>query len=215
MASTLDRTLLVNPFKDFGFLDVRVIPGDLDPDMIDSTDVLLHYDHPGKWQRDKVITVRPGGAAQNWRLRLSDPEQRSFSYRWIHRLKDGTTRETTTVTSAVPLVTVNDPFEEPLVIEFFPNFDLTAYKLVNVDVTYEDPTSTKPRVQQLRFLPTDVGSKRLRFARADPSAGQYSMQITLLANDNSVRRLPSVRRHDTVIFLGEYLAIESSRRRAR
>src|SRR4030095_4237819 len=172
--SSLDRTLLVNPFRDFGFFEIKVVPGDLDPDMIDSTDVQLHYEHPGHWSRDKVITVKPGGPQQSWKLRLRDPQQQTYSYKWIHRLKDGTTQETAPVVTNIPLITVNDPYEEPLIIELFPNYDTASMLRVIVDVTYEDPTATKTRAQQIKFGPTDSVSKRIRFARTDPTAGTYS-----------------------------------------
>jgi hypothetical protein len=203
--TSLDRTLLVNPFRDFGFLEIRVVAGELDVDMIDSTDVLLHYEDPGHWSRDKLITVRPGVPAQSWKLRLSDPERRAFTYKWIHRLKDGTTRDTDPVTTSIPLVTVNDPFDEPLVIELFPNFAWTGIKLVIVDLTYEDPGWMRKRVQQARLQPEETDSVRVRFARTDPTAGKYSMQVTVLGNDNSVRRLPPATLESSIVFLGEYM----------
>jgi hypothetical protein len=210
--TSLDRTLLVNPFRDFSFYDIRLLPGDLDGDVIDSTDVLLHYEHPGRWSRDKVITIRPGGPEQSWKLRLSDPERRTFSYRLVHRLKDGTTVETTPVTTDIPLVTVNDPFDEPLVVELFPNYDLTSVKLLIIDVRFKESDTAREREKQVRFGPLDADSQRVRFARSDPSATDYSVQLTILGIDNSVRRLRPVRLKNTVVFLGELMGLESQRR---
>ena len=34
--------------------------------------------------------------------------------------------ETTPVTTKIPLITVNDPFDEPLLIELFPNYDTAS-----------------------------------------------------------------------------------------
>jgi hypothetical protein len=188
------------------------VPGDLDADMIDSTDVHLHYEHPGRWSRNKVVTVRPGGPEQSWKLRLSDPEQQAFSYRFVHRLKDGTTVEGTSVTTEVPLVTVNDPYDEPLIVELFPNYDLTSIKLLMVDVRFKEPGATRERVQQMRFGPLDGDSRRIRFARTDPEATEYTVQLTVLGIDNSVRRLSPVRLENTVVFLGELMGRESQRR---
>jgi hypothetical protein len=211
--SSLDRTLLINAFRDFGFFEIKVVPGDIDRDMVDSTDVQLHYDHPGRWSRDKVITVRPDSAVQGWKLRLSDPQQQTFTYKLTHRLKDGTTRDTEPVTTNVPLIAVNDPYDEPLIIELFPNYDTASIRLLIVDLTYDDPASTKPRVQQVRFQPADTASKRVRFARTDPSIGRYSIQLTILGNDNSVRRLRPVFLTDSVVFLGEQMGREILSRR--
>jgi hypothetical protein len=185
----LDRTLLVNPFNELGFLEIRIVPGELDPDMVDSTDVVLRYEHAGSWARDKVVTVRPGGAEQLWKLRLSDPARRSFSYRFVHRLKDGTTSESRPVETDIPSVTVNDPYDEPLVA-----------------ISFDDPGSTRTHLQQIEFGPTQAASRRVRFARTDSRARAYVLQLTILGNDNSVRRLPPVRLDDTIVFLGEQMA---------
>jgi hypothetical protein len=211
--SSLDRTLLVNPFRDFGFFEIKVVAGDMDPDMIDSTDVQLRYDHPGRWSRDKVITIRPGGAQQSWKLRLSDPLQQTFTYKLTHRLKDGTSREMPLIATNIPLITVNDPFDEPLIIEFYPNYDTASMRLLIIDITYEDPDAIRPRVQQIKFQPGETGSRRVRFARTDPTVGTYSIQLTTLGLDNSVRRLRPVRLSDSIVFLGEYLAQETFSRR--
>jgi hypothetical protein len=208
--TSLDRTLLVNPFSDFGFVEVRVVPGDLDADMIDSTDVMLHYEQPGRWSRDKLITVKPGGPAQSWKLRLSDPNQRGFTYKLVHRLTDGTTRSAGPVATDIPLVTVNDPFDTPLLVELFPNYASGGFKLLIVDITYQDPAFTRPRTQQVRFQPSDTDSKRVRFARTDASAGAFTLQLTILGNDNSVRRLRAVTLESPLVFLGELTRLENS-----
>ncbi|MER9115693.1 hypothetical protein NKH93_03605 [Mesorhizobium sp. M0954] len=211
--SSLDRTLLVNPFRDFGFHEIRIVPGDIDPDMVDSTDVFLHYEHPGQWSRDTMITVTPGDVPKSWKLRLSDPEQRWFTYRWVHRLKDGSTKEIAPLRTNIPLITVNDPFDEPLIIELYPNYDASQIRLVIVDLSYQEKNSTKKRTQQIKFQPTEVDSRRIRFGRTDRSQNTYTMQITVLGVDNSVRRLPPVNPATTTVFLGEYMAQETLRRR--
>jgi len=206
VVSSLDRTLLVNPFRDFGFHEIRVVPGEIDPDMIDSTDVMLRYEHAGRWSRDKIITVTPGGPPQSWKLRLTDPERRAFTYRLIHRLRDGTTSETDPVSSEIPLVTVNDPFDDPLIIEFYPNYDPSALRMLLIDLSYQDRGSARKRTQQIKFLPTDLDSRRIRIARYDATQGKYSVQVTLLGIDNSVQRLPPVDLEQTTVFIGELIS---------
>jgi hypothetical protein len=68
-------------------------------------------------------------------------------------------------------------------------------------------------VQQIKFQPGETGSRRVRFARTDPTVGTYSIQLTTLGLDNSVRRLRPVRLSDSIVFLGEYLAQETFSRR--
>jgi len=55
---TIDhRTLTLNPFNHFGFLEVDIIPGDIDWSIIQSTEVHLHYEDPGIFSKDKVIIL--------------------------------------------------------------------------------------------------------------------------------------------------------------
>ena len=68
-------------------------------------------------------------------------------------------------------------------------------------------------MQQIKFLPTDTESRRVRFARTDPEVGEFSIQITMLGNDNSVRRLRPERLEDTTVFLGEHMELEVFSRR--
>ena len=163
--TTEDRTLLVNPFNDFGFLEIKVIPGDLDPGVIDRTDVLLHYDDPGTWSRDHVITVQPDSGEQFWRLRLTHPDQRTYTYHLVHHLKDGSTRTGLPQTTQTTTIAVNDPFEDPLVVEFFPNYNAATIQMLLIDVIYEDVANQYTREERLRFEGTNVTSQRLRIAR--------------------------------------------------
>jgi len=208
--SVLDRTLLLNPYALFGFLDIRIVPGDLDPTMVASTDVHLHYDHEGVWARDKVITIQPNSDTQHWKLRLSDPNRRNFSYKFIHHLLDGSASETEFVEATSSTVVVNDPFEDPLIIEFFANYDASDINTVFVKVTYEDIVNQFERTQELRFVGNTQTSQRLRFARLDPSLDRYSYAVTVLGNDNSVTRRNKVDSTDTIVFLGSQVQSELS-----
>jgi hypothetical protein len=202
---TEDRTLLINPFNEFGFLEITLVPGDMDAGMIDSTEVHLHYEDPGVWSRDKVITVKPDSDAQLWRLRLTHPEQRIYTYQFSHHLKDGTQRQSLPVTTEATSIAVNDPFEDPLVVEFFPNYDATNVRILFVHITYEDAANQYKREAELRFEGATPEAQRLRLARIDPNLKQYTFQLTILGNDNSVRRGNPVETAATLIFIGEHL----------
>ena len=111
----------------------------------------------------------------------------------------------------MPLVTVNDPFEEPLIVELFPNYDASPIKLLMVDVTFEDPGISLRREQRLEFSGPEPSSQRLRFARATASAKRFAFQVTVLGHDNSVRKLSPTETQDTVVFLGALVTSESGR----
>jgi hypothetical protein len=146
-------------------------------------------------------------------LRLSDPERREFSYRFVHRLTNGSTRETEPVVTTTALIAVNDPFEDPLIVEFFPNYDGTNINTLFLDVAFNDATLGINRQEQLRFIGQTFESQRLRFARSSPTIRELSFQITILGKDNSVRRLPPVLTENTIVFLGEHIRSEEAARR--
>ena len=100
---------------------------------------------------------------------------------------------------------VNDPFEYPLIVEFFPNYDATGVSILFVEVLYEDPPNQLSRTEQLRFTGPTPQPQRVRFARADRTVDRYSFQITILGVDNSVRRLPRTVSDSSIVFLGEHM----------
>jgi hypothetical protein len=204
--ATLDRTLLINPFNHFGFLEIKVLPGDLDRGMIRHSEVHLRYDG-GDWSRDRMIVVRPDSPEQLWKLRIDDPERRSFSYTVRHHLTDGSVREVDAVTETVPSVTVNDPFDDPLIVEFFPNFDGSTIQKIFVKVIYEDQDNDYRREEDLTFEGALLQPQRLRIARIDPNTRAYSFQITALGTDHSVTRLPPVTSTEPFVFLGEHMSL--------
>ncbi|MCQ0092527.1 hypothetical protein FGD77_12735 [Roseovarius sp. M141] len=203
--TTLDRTLLINPFNHFGFVDIKVLPGELDRGMIRHTEVQLRYDG-GDWQRDRTIVVRPDSPEQSWKLRLDDPERRDFSYTLRHHLVDGSVREVESTATRVPSVTVNDPFDDALIVEFFPNFDGAALQKMFVKVIYEDRINDYRREEDLTFEGALLQPQRLRIARFDRTRQAYSFQITTLGTDHSVKRFAPVTSEETIIFLGEHLS---------
>ena len=201
--TTLDRTLLLNPFNHFGFLELTVVPGDLDWGMIRETEVQLRYDG-GHWRKDTTLSVRPDSPEQAWRLRLDDPERREFSYTLRHHMKDGSVHESAPVVQRATAVTVNDPFDDPLIIEFFPNYDPAGVRVLFVDVLYEDEANDYRREERIEFRGDSLQSQRLRIARFDPARREFTFRLTKLAPDHSVERMPPVRTEETIVFLGEH-----------
>ncbi|WP_147355961.1 hypothetical protein [Cohnella faecalis] len=51
-------------------------------------------------------------------IRLDDKTKRTYTYRLVHRLKDGTNRETETFSSEASLLPVDDPFPASIRIQF-------------------------------------------------------------------------------------------------
>jgi len=202
---TMDRTLMVNPFNDLGFMQIQVAPADMDEVMMDSTDVHIVYDD-GDWRTEKVFKVQPNGEEQVWKLRLTNPEVREFSYHFVHHLANGDTTVTEPKQQVATLIPVNDPFEDPLIVEFFPNYDGTNIQQVFIDVQYQDQANEYKRKERVTFSGEDSDSKTVRFARMDTELGEFSYKVTILGTDNSVRRLPEETTEESLVFLGSLLS---------
>ena len=128
--------MFLNPFEALSLVEVKVFPNRIDPVLIASTDVRLSWIGDKGQTRERVLTVVPGGPAQTWRVRRRDPTRRDYTWRLVHHLKDGTTRETDPSTTAATTLAVDDSFVRPLEIDFLPLFDPNATSMAFIDVMY-------------------------------------------------------------------------------
>lgn len=200
---TEDRTLLLNPFEDFGFLEFKVVQGDIDWSAVKSIDVHLRYEDPGVFTKEKVITLRQETPVQTWKLRLTHTEQRKVSYFYVHHLVDGSTRQSPTLTTTTASIAVDDSFEDALDIEFIPTYDTAGIRSVFADVHYEDQAHNYVRDAHLEFSGDTPARQRLHIALFDPTVKQYQLTFTILGKDNSVRRLAPVAASYRLVFVGE------------
>lgn len=230
--TTEDRTLLVNPFEDFGFLELHIIPGDIDWCAVKDTDVHLHYEDPGVFSKDTVVSLRPDSQEQVWKLRLTNVDQRTITYFFEHHLIDGSVRTSPTRTTTASTIAVDDSFEDALDIEFIPIFDRNSIRSVFAEILYQDTAHNYKREARLEFggaggpvsIPAagsagsgssgsaagTVGStvssdlrQRLHIALFDASQDTYQITYTIVGNDNSIRRLNPISTNSTMVFVGE------------
>ncbi len=189
--NTEDRTLLLNPSNDLGFLEIQVVPNRIDWGVIESTEVHLQYQDSKGWSRKKSFAFTAESPTQTWKLRSSDSNARSYSYRVLHHLKDGTTRETAPVTTEASAVSIDDPFEGALEISFFPAFDTTRTRLVMIDVEYRDPVNKYNRDERLRVAgdapPDEV---KMRISLMNPKQQSFRYKYTFIGTDGRIKRLP-------------------------
>jgi hypothetical protein len=201
---TEERTLLINPFEQLGFMEIEVTPGEIDPGIVERIDVHLSYEDPGRWQTEKRMQFTADSDPQQWRLRLSDREARTYSYRLVHHLKNGATLETGPETSQATALTVDDPFVDALELKFETLLlDPAEIQMVFVDVEYEDADNDYRRQESLRIPGDTTGPQRLRIALLDPDRRTYRYQLTFVSADGDVQRNPFVTTEETRILIGE------------
>ena len=196
---TADTSLLLNPHEHVGFLDVEVLPHDMDAELIRHAEVTLTYEDPSGWRREDTLMVRPDDETQHWRVRSSDPDAHAFTYAVTYHLADGSTRSDDPVTTTLPTVLVGDPFERPLEIELIPFLDAERTRMVFVDIEYSDEANDYHRTERIRLTPDVTEPQRVRFALLDPDHRVYSYRFTFLGTGGEMNRLPLTETEETIL----------------
>ena len=197
--TTEDRTLFLNPYQDFAFLEVRVFPNRIDAGVITATDVVLSYTSPGGWTRQDMLTFVPGGDAQLWRLRLEDRDATQYTYHFVHHIKGGGTITTDPVTSSASALPVDDPFAGALDLTFVPVFDPATVRFAFADVHYEDPANHYTRDLRVQFDGTSMAPVTQHLSLRDPARSEFSVRVTIVGKTGSISTGPTVTRKDTLI----------------
>ncbi|KAM3102045.1 hypothetical protein ACKFKF_05795 [Phormidesmis sp. 146-12] len=195
---TEDRTLQINPFEHLGFLDLKVVPNRIDWGEIDSIDTVLFYQSPNGWSKTKTITLTANSPAQFWKLRLDDPSARTYSYYLIHHLKDGSRQESEKVTTEATAIAVNDSFEGALDIEFIPLFTPGSFRMVFVDVKYDDRDHHYHREERLELSGTATAPVPLRISLKDGSKRSFQYRLTFVS-DNKMQQGAFTTTEETLI----------------
>ena len=189
---TTDRTLFINPYDVLDFLEIEVVPGDIDTGIIASTEVTLRVIGPADFGMKKVFTVLPDSPSQTWKLRLLKPvapETRTVTYALKHRLKDGTVREQLSTELISSTLLVHDPFDQALNIEFIPLFDAATVRQVFIDVEYDDPTNRYSRSERLDIRGDQTDNVKLRIALLDPQRREFSYRFAVVGTNSDFRRM--------------------------
>lgn len=198
-----DRTLLLNPFENIGFLEVQVKPAKIDWGVVNSVDVHLVYPQAGGGRLEKTLVLSPQSEPQTWKIRLDDRKARTYTYQFVHHLKDGTTRETEPVASQAALVPVDDPFPGSIDIEFLPLYDSEKIETVFIDLEYTDPDNHYRREERLKLTGEQTDSARLVIAVMNPALKTFRYRLTFIGTDHSMRRGAFIETAETLVPVRE------------
>lgn len=198
--TTEDRTLLLNPYEQLGFLEISVEPTEIDWAVLNRVEVFLTYDSGTGWTPTKQLTFTENAdAAGTWKLRIEDPQRRDYSYQLIYYFKDGAKQTTDPETTQATRLSVNDPFEQALSIEFLPLFDTSSYRLVFIDVNYHDEDNNYHREERLQLRDSSLDPVNLRISLMNPQLREFTYRFTFVGNDNSLTQNTPVTTTETLI----------------
>ena len=199
VATSDDRTLVLNPMDAIGFLHIRVEPGRIDPGVIDHIELELSYEDPSGWTREKSGRINAAApAALEWSLRVSPASTRSWRYRVRHHLKDGSQVELPVVSTRATSVVIDDPYPGSLDVTIFPIVDFSSVRAAMLDVSYADPAHHYARRERVRLTP-EMTEARVRFSTPDPLKKRFSHQLTVVHSDGRTERPAPVETEDDVI----------------
>lgn len=199
--TTANRTLFLNPFDDFAFLDVEVFPNRIDSGVVVATDVNLTYQSPSGWTQHDVLTVIPGKEPQHWRLRLEDRGSTSYSYDMVHHLKDGSSIKTDPITTTATTLPVDDPFAGAIDLTCVPLLDPATTRFAFFDFEYEDPANNYHRQLRLQFAGDAAMPIDQHVSIRDPRKLSFKYRLTFEGKNGAEQRGPFVETQDTLIAI--------------
>lgn len=188
-ATSENSDLYLNPSTFLTFVEVLVSPGRIDWALVDYIEVDLEYTAANGWHTAEHFEFRSDTKAQSWKFRLTGANQPlSYTRKFTHHLKDGTTVVEPVATSAVPAVVVRDPFFF-LNIEARPMLDPTKTKFVYLDIAYEDPALNYTYEQNnLVFSPAVENVVNVRVPILDQDKKEWKYRSTIVGVHNEITR---------------------------
>jgi hypothetical protein len=204
--TTEDRTLFINPYEDLGFLEINVVPNRIDWGVVRSVDVALRYDDPASgFRKETTLFFTQETPAQQWRLRLSTPDARTYHSQFTFHLQDGTTRTGEEQATTATAVAIDDPFEGALDLLFIPAFEAATTRAVFIDVLYDDVANQYHREERLRVEGNETRELPLRIALFNRALRNYRYRFTFIDSDGSVRRSKFMDTSESIISIAEGL----------
>ena len=200
--TTENRQLTLDPRDVLGFLNVSVTCGHVDAELVDRIDVSLHYRSKTGWTNDALITLRPGGPPQSWKLRLSDKSDNSYSYTTKCTLKDGRVFDSGPFNSTASAIVVNDPFSGAINITIQPAIDPAKTKLAIVEIFYRDPTCDYDFETTLQ-VPPDSQPRQIHIPVLDRARNAYQYRITTISTANQRSQGNYLVAQDPLVFVGD------------
>jgi hypothetical protein len=183
-----DRNLFLNPYDQIGFLEVQVFPHQMDAGVMDSVDVDLSHTDSGGQVVQRTLNVTPGSQPQFWKVRLDDPQARSYTYQLTHHLKDGTVKQADPVTTRATALPINDPFERAIEIDFVPSLNAATTRMVFIDIQYDDDKNAYHRQERLALQGNTQNMVHQRIALMNPAKKDFRYRFTFVGNDGQMKQ---------------------------
>jgi hypothetical protein len=136
------RTLLINPMRDFGVLQVEVEPGRIDASITQADVVLEYKSRDGGFIANQQFRLNLNGAAPDratrWQVRTRDRDLAPYTATSTFVFDDGTAFTPAPVAATEPLLRIDSPFRHRRQLLIKPNIVSPNISQVTVEVEYDD-----------------------------------------------------------------------------
>lgn len=171
------QTLLINPRRDFGVLNVEVEAGRIHAS-VKQIDVALRYASDGGFAADEQFRIDlPQKEHPRWRVRTSESIDPAYTAQTTYIFEDGTVWESPATTHTDPLLRIDAPFRFERSLRIKPNVIPNTFNEIEVEVIYSDAANGYER-QFLVKLPPPFASTELRWPILDPDVQEIRYRET-------------------------------------
>ncbi|NEP17056.1 MAG: hypothetical protein F6J97_09125, partial [Leptolyngbya sp. SIO4C1] len=156
-------------------------------------------------------------ASVHWRLRLSDPSQRTYHYRVTYFLEGNLQYQSDWQVSQDPSLVINEPFRNTLTVRLIPSLPDDLIEAI-VDLTYEESETGYRRQFQEIFSPDTADGMRRRTLSmptllAEPAP--YTYEVTAVRADGSVFQSDPLLKDDSAVLVADGPSGKTARIRLR
>lgn len=185
---TRNRQLTLDPLDVIGLLDVEISLGMIDASRVSQVQVALAYDDPSSdFSVEKTIVLKPGDAGTHWRVRLSNPELRTYRYRLLYFLTDSLQYQTDWQTSSETSLVVNDPFQGQIKVRLVPLLDAGNLIEAAVNLGYqEEDTGYRCTIQKIFQGGAPLTSQEVIIPTIHKQPAGFNYDVTVIRADGSV-----------------------------
>lgn len=177
-----DRSVAINPYADFGILDVDVEPGRIHAD-VKQVDVALSYAGADpQFHAEQHFRIVPGNpqdaaARRHWQVRTRQTDVRPYTAAYTFTFQDGSTYQAPARTFTDALLEVDTPFMRDRELLIRPNPTSPDVNLIVVELDYHDPANDYRRTYLVNLAPP-FASVRQTWPILDPNAQAVRYRVT-------------------------------------
>lgn len=178
--SDTSRAPRINPYADFGVLEVEVEPGRIHHE-VREVDVRLAYSAPdGLLEAEQHVRFDPRAplpAPPRWQVRTRAVDVAPYTATYTFVFDDNTAYQAPPVQSTEPLLRVDAPFRHERTLLIRPNITTPQITQVQVEIEYEDRPSRYAR-RRLVSLDAPFATQTVAWPILDPNQQLIRYRVT-------------------------------------